>query len=159
MLRSVFHTSWTVANLDRSIAFYRDLMGFELIGTRERCGAQIETVVGFPGADLRIAFLRIPDAPVGISGHHLELIEYRAPRGRTLEVRTCDPGSAHLALETTSIHEDCRRLREAGAIIVSDPVSFNGVAGNVLACYLRDPDGFTIELVQLEEATALEAKG
>lgn len=150
MLGNVFHTSWTVADLDRSIAFYCDLLGFEVIATRERRGAEIEKVVGFPGADLRIAALKIPGAPVGPSGHHLELIEYRHPRGKPLEVRTCDPGSAHLALETDSIEEDCRRLREAGVAIVSGPVAFKGsAAGEVLACYLRDPDGFTIELVQI----------
>lgn len=150
MIKSVFHTSWTVEDLDRSIAFYRDLLGFELIGTRERQGVEIETVVGFPKADLRIACLRIPGAPIGISGHHLELIEYRHPKGRKLDVRTCDTGSAHLALETTTIRDDHARLRQAGVTIVSEPVAFKGgVAGEVLALYLRDPDGFTIELVQV----------
>ena len=150
MLRSVFHTSWTVEDLDRSIAFYRDLLGFELVGTRERRGAEIETVVGFPQAELRIAFLRIPGAPLGKSGHHLELIEYRKPKGIKLQVRTCDTGSAHLALETNSIQDDYLRLRKAGVTMVSEPVLFKGgVAGDVLACYLRDPDGFTIELVQI----------
>lgn len=154
MLKSVFHTSWTVEDVDRSVAFYRDLLGFELVGTRERQGVEIETVVGFPKADLRIAFLRLPGAPVGISGHHLELIQYRHPRGLKLDVRTCDTGSAHLALETTSIREDYERLSRAGVTIVSEPVTFKGgVAGEVLALYLRDPDGFTIELVQVVPPT------
>ncbi len=154
MLKSIFHTSWTVENLDRSIAFYRDLLGFALIGTRERQGIEIETVVGFAQADLHIAFLRLPAAPVGISGHHLELIEYRHPRGLKLDIRTCDTGSAHLALETDTIRDDYERLLRAGVKIVSEPVVFKGgVAGEVLACYLRDPDGFTIELVQVETRT------
>lgn len=154
MLKSVYHTSWTVEDLDRSVAFYCDHLGFELIGTRERRGCQIETVVGFPGTELRIAFLRIPNAPCGASGHHLELIEYRHPKGEKLKVRTCDTGSAHLALQTDSIEEDCRRLRAAGVTVVSDPVVFDSVAGKVLACYLRDPDGFTIELVELRSHAA-----
>ena len=150
MLKSVFHTSWTVADLDRSVAFYRDLLGFEVTGARERQGVEIDTVVGFRNADLRIAFLKIPGAPLGPSNHHLELIEYRSPKGTPLTVRTCDPGSAHLALETDSIDADCAKLRSAGVTFVSDPVAFTGgVAGAVRACYLRDPDGFTIELVQL----------
>ncbi len=150
MLKSVVHTSWTVENLDRSIAFYRDMLGFELVQTRERRGPEIETVVGFPDTELRIGFLRIPGAPVGASGHHLELIEYRNPRGKKLAVRTCDTGSAHLALQTDSIHEDYERLRKARIPVVSPPVAFStGAAGPMLALYLRDPDGFTIELVQL----------
>ena len=34
MLFSVWHTSWTVSDLDRSIAFYRDLLGLELVETK-----------------------------------------------------------------------------------------------------------------------------
>lgn len=150
MLRNVWHTSWTVEDLDRSIAFYRDLLGFELVQTRERRGVEIETVVGFRGVDLRIAFLKIPGAPVGPSGHHLELIQYLSPKGARLDVRTCDTGSAHLALQTDSIADDYSRLTAAGVTVVSPPVTFaGGVAGAMQALYLRDPDGFTIELVQL----------
>ncbi|MGE0211584.1 MAG: VOC family protein [Parvibaculaceae bacterium] len=150
MLKSVWHTSWTVEDLDRSIAFYRDLLGFELVQTRERRGVEIETVVGFRNVDLRIAFLKLPSAPVGPSGHHLELIQYLSPKGVRLDVRTCDTGSAHLALETDSIAEDYARLTAAGVEVVSPPVTFTGgVAGAMQALYFRDPDGFTVELVQL----------
>ena len=45
MIRSVWHTSWTVSDLDRSIAFYRDLLGFELLRSYVRTGTFIETVV------------------------------------------------------------------------------------------------------------------
>jgi catechol 2,3-dioxygenase-like lactoylglutathione lyase family enzyme len=145
MVLSVWHTSWTVSDLERSIAFYRDLMGFELLRRRVRTGAFIETVVGFPGAELHIAALRIPQAPETPSQHHLELIQYVSPKGATLELSTCNVGAAHLALEVKSIHDDYRRLSAAGVRFVSPPVEFPGGAG--YACYMRDPDGFTIELV------------
>jgi catechol 2,3-dioxygenase-like lactoylglutathione lyase family enzyme len=151
MIRSVWHTSWTVSDLARSIAFYRDLLGFELVATKERVGDFIERVVGFDGAELRIAALRIPGAPVGASGHHLELIQYVAPQGVKLDLRTCNVGAAHLALETDAIHETCERLARAGVTLVSEPVpvpAAPGMAAGGYACYLRDPDGFTIELVQ-----------
>ena len=68
MLTSVWHTSWTVSDLDRSVAFYRDLLGFELVETKHRIGAFIEEVVGFDGAELKIATLRIPAAAPPPSG-------------------------------------------------------------------------------------------
>ncbi len=149
MLRSVWHTSWTVSGLDRSIAFYRDLLGFELLSTRTRVGKFIETVVGFPDAELRIASLAIPGAPVGQSAHHLELIEYVSPKGIKLDLRTCNTGAAHLALATDSIHDTHDRLSRRGVIFVSPPVRIEtGPNPGGFACYLRDPDGFTIELVQ-----------
>ena len=82
MVLSVWHTSWTVSDLERSIAFYRDLMGFELLRRRVRTGSFIETVVGFPGAELHIAAMRLPRAPDTASQHHLELIQYVSPKGR-----------------------------------------------------------------------------
>ena len=114
MLTSVWHTSWTVSDLDRSIAFYRDLLGFELVETKHRIGAFIEEVVGFSGAELKIATLRIPGAPLPQSGHHLELIEYVAPRGERLDLRTCNIGAAHLAVGTDSIHDTMRGCRGRG---------------------------------------------
>jgi catechol 2,3-dioxygenase-like lactoylglutathione lyase family enzyme len=149
MIFSVWHTSWTVSDLDRSIAFYRDLLGFELVDTKVRVGSFIERVVGFEGAQLRIAFLRIPGAPPPRSGHHLELIEYVAPKGIKLDLRTCNVGAAHLALGTDSIHETYERLTAHGVTFVSAPVQVeSGSIAGAYACYLKDPDGFTIELVQ-----------
>lgn len=162
MIRGVWHTSWTVSDLDRSIAFYRDLLGFELLATRVRTGRFIEQVVGFEGAELRIAALRIPGAPVGQSGHHLELIQYVAPQGVKLDLRTCNVGAAHLALATDSIHETCERLARQGVALVSEPVPIPaapGIASGGYACYLRDPDGFTIELVQPPPPAGQNASG
>jgi len=153
MLLSVWHTSWTVSDLDRSIDFYTRLLGFELLGRWIRKGAFIETVVGFDDAELDIAALRIPQAPGAPSGHHLELIAYVAPRGVQLDLATCNVGAAHLALETDTIHETCDFLSANGVTLVSPPVpieSGNNAGG--YACYLRDPDGFTLELVQRPQA-------
>src|SRR5687767_1532222 len=149
MLLGVWHTSWTVADLDRSVAFYRDLLGFELVERKHRIGPFIEEVVGFEGAELKIATLRIPAAPEPASGHHLELIEYVQPSGDKLDLRTCNVGAAHLAVGTNSIQADYERLSRAGVAFVSPPVRVpSGSNANSYACYLRDPDGFTIELVQ-----------
>ena len=149
MLLGVWHTSWTVADLDRSVAFYRDLLGFELVEKKHRIGSFIEEVVGFSGAELKIATLRIPDAPIPQSGHHLELIEYVAPRGERLDLHTCNIGAAHLAVGTDSIHDTYARLSREGVTFVSPPVLVpSGSNANSYACYMRDPDGFTIELVQ-----------
>ena len=158
MIRSVWHTSWTVSDLDRSIAFYRDLLGFELLRSYTRVGKFIETVVGFEDAELRIAALRIPKAPEVPSGHHLELIQYVSPKGIKLDLKTCNIGAAHLALATDSVHQDYDRLARHGVTFVSPPVLIeSGANPGGYACYLRDPDGFTIELVQPAPAPAATA--
>ena len=54
----IFHTGITVSDLDRSIAFYRDCLGLELVTRWESSQPYLRTVVGFPDAELRIALLR-----------------------------------------------------------------------------------------------------
>ncbi|MEX0743631.1 MAG: VOC family protein, partial [Actinomycetota bacterium] len=56
-LRGVWHFSFTVSDLDRSIAFYRDLVGLELVHTQEQDNTYTRRLVGFPDAVLRVAQL------------------------------------------------------------------------------------------------------
>jgi len=92
-LTGISHTSFTVSDMDRSLAFYRDLLGMTLIMEIERQGAFIEQVVGFPGASLPIVGLKLRSG----SDHVLELIEYRVPRGQRIDLRTCNVGSPTFA--------------------------------------------------------------
>ena len=56
----VSHTSFSVTDMDRSLAFYRDLLGMRVTLDLERTGEYIEQVVGFPDARLRIVGLKLP---------------------------------------------------------------------------------------------------
>src|SRR5262249_21929427 len=87
------HTSFTVAELDRSVAFFRDRLGLDLVYQREIRDAYFGRIVGFPGCVVRAALLRLP-----ASTHHVELFEYREPAGQPIAARPCDPGSCHLSL-------------------------------------------------------------
>lgn len=139
------HVGVTVADLDRSLGFYRDLLG---IGVRERVedsGADLAAVTGLPEAHVRIADLELGD------GRVIELVEYVAPEGRPLHQRTCDPGSCHLAVEVGDVDAACRRLRAAGIEVRSDPVTLADAGPHwtgVRIVYAVDPDGVTVELLQ-----------
>ena len=67
----ILHTGLTVSDLDRSIAFYRDLLGLELITQWDSRQPYLRTVVGYPDAELRIALLRLPERLGGGAGHHI----------------------------------------------------------------------------------------
>src|SRR5262245_65430484 len=111
------HTSFTVASLARSLEFFRDKLGLEVVHTREVRDDYFGRIVGLPGCRVKAALLRIPG-----SVHHVELFEYLSPPGRPHEPRPCDPGSAHLSLlvdDLPALHE---RLRGDGVAIVSEPV-------------------------------------
>src|ERR1700736_323704 len=86
------HTGITVSNLERSLAFWRDVLGFELSHRAHHTGDLASEVTGVPGAEISIAVLK------GY-GHKIELLEYLAPADRKqLDLRPCDTGSVHVAL-------------------------------------------------------------
>ncbi len=93
--------------------------------------------------------MRIPGAPVGPSGHHLELVEYVAPRGEQADVATKNPGSGHLAFIVRDTQGAYRRLKDAGVVFRSEPVAITeGRNRGGYTVYFLDPDGITLELVQ-----------
>ena len=138
------HTSFTVADLDRSVEFLRDRLGLEIVFTREVRDEYFGRIVGLPGCAVRAALLRIPR-----SDHHVELFEYLSPRGEAHEPRPCDPGSAHLSLLADDLPGLYHRLRAAGVAFMSEPVQIdNGPNRGGYGVYLRDPNGILIELFQ-----------
>jgi len=137
------HTSFTVADLDRSLVFFRDILGLEVLGTREVGDDYFGAIVGLPGCVVKAAMIRIP------GGHHIELFQYLEPPGQSVTTRPCDPGSCHLALLTTDLRALFDRLTAAGIECFSAPVLI--AAGPNLGgygVYLRDPNGILIELFQ-----------
>src|SRR5260370_23272186 len=146
---AILHTGLTVSDLDRSIAFYRDLLGLELVAQWDSAQPYLRTVVGFPEAELRIALLRLPGAAAAVSGHHLELLEYRAPRGARGDPRTCNPGNAHVAFMVDDVDQAYAELRARGVRFKSAPVEItHGRNRGAKAVYFLDPDDITLELVE-----------
>jgi catechol 2,3-dioxygenase-like lactoylglutathione lyase family enzyme len=143
-INGAHHTSFTVADIDASVAFFRDLLGLELLFVREVTNAYIGRIVGLPGCVVKAALLRIPG-----SSHHLELFQYLEPSGTTHAPRPCDPGSAHLALLVDDLPGLYGRLQPQGVRFVSEPVLIDaGPNKGGYGVYLQDPNGVLIELFQ-----------
>jgi catechol 2,3-dioxygenase-like lactoylglutathione lyase family enzyme len=138
------HVSVTCADLERSIAFYRDGLGLPFLGRGESGEPELSTVSGFPGTEIRWAELDLG------GGQLLELLEYVQPRGEPLAQRTCDPGSGHIGLGVEDVGAMHARLVTLGADVRSEPVELTeeGDWNGVRTLYLADPDGVTIELVE-----------
>lgn len=83
MLLDTLHFSFTVSSIERSIAWYRDVLGLDLVHRQRQENAYTPLLVGIPGAVLEIAQFRVPGVSPGRSTHMLELVEYVAPRGRS----------------------------------------------------------------------------
>lgn len=145
----ILHTGLTVSDLDRSVTFYRDLLGLELITQWTSSRPYLRAVVGYPDAELRIALLRLPGGPDGAAGHHIELLEYRRPRGTRGDTNTYIPGNGHVAFMVEDLAATHAELRAKGVRFKSAPVDItHGRNAGGRAVYFFDPDDITLELIQ-----------
>ena len=150
---SYFHFSFTVSDIERSIAFYRDLIGLKLVHRMVHDQAYTSSQIGFSNAYLKVALFTIEGMQQSPSGHFLELIEYVRPRGEPIDTATNRPGVAHLALQVEDIQAEFARLKAAGVRFKSDaPINItHGRHTGGWTCYFLDPDDITLEMVQLPD--------
>ena len=137
MITSHNHSSFTVSDLARSVAFYCDVIGFQVEASFEAQGEGIQQITGFPDAHLKIAHLLLGD-------FRLELIQYLAPKGKTIDLSTNNVGSAHIAFYADDVEKTYRDLSEKGVRFKSAPVA--AAPGRPRVAYFLDPDGITLEL-------------
>jgi catechol 2,3-dioxygenase-like lactoylglutathione lyase family enzyme len=137
------HTGITVTNLERSLAFWRRTLGFELSHRAHHTGELASEVTGVPGAEISIAVLK------GY-GHKIELLEYHAPANRKrIALRPCDVGSGHIALLVDNLDAVLERIAASGWQAAGKPQTLKtGPNAGKRVVYVRDPDGTTIELMQ-----------
>ncbi len=133
------HTSFTVKDLDRSIAFYTGVLGFGLERRFDAEGPGISTIVGMPGARLKIAFVHLGE-------FRLELIQYAAPAGVQVDMATNNVGSAHIAFWTDDVDRTYEELQAKGVVFRGAPMRSRPDRPRV--AYFYDPDGFTLEIVE-----------
>jgi len=132
------HTAIVVADTERSLRFYRDRLGFRIVGRSENHGPEQERLNDVAGARLRITTLR------AASGINVELLEYRAPRdGRPMpsDVRANDLVHWHVTLATDDPEAAARAFGGRMATLG------DGTLGFRRAFVARDPDGHAVRVV------------
>jgi catechol 2,3-dioxygenase-like lactoylglutathione lyase family enzyme len=155
VILAIWHTSFTVADIERSIRFYRDDLGLELVHEQEQANEYTRTFVGYPDAHLRVAQFAIPNGDQPRSGHVIELVQYVAPAGEPVHPERYQPGAAHLAFQVQDTRALYARLVEHGVHFISEPVAITaGINAGGATVYLEDPDGNTLEFVTAPAAGA-----
>jgi catechol 2,3-dioxygenase-like lactoylglutathione lyase family enzyme len=137
------HTGITVSNLDRSSAFWQNILGFELSHRAHHTGDLASEATGVLGADISIAVLK------GY-GHKIELLQYNAPPDRKhVDLKACDVGSVHVALVVDDLDAVLSTIAASGWKAVGKPQTLkSGPNAGKRVVYVRDPDGTTIEFMQ-----------
>ncbi len=138
------HTGFTVSNLERSLAFWQDVLGFELSHRAHHAGDLASEVTGVPGAEIALTVLK------GY-GHKIELLEYLAPSDRKqhIDLRPCDVGLVHVALTVDNLDSILNTIAASGWKTAGTPQTLkSGPNTGKRVVYVRDPDGTTIEFMQ-----------
>jgi catechol 2,3-dioxygenase-like lactoylglutathione lyase family enzyme len=142
-MKSVAHTGITVRDLEASIAFWRDVLGFEVQERMELSGEFAEQITGVADAHLLLAQL-------AGGGHRIELLQYLRPTNRAhVCPRPCDVGSFHVAVNVDDLDAVSDVCAQHGWRLAGRPQ--RGVEGRLAGsrfAYMRDGDGTTVELIQ-----------
>jgi predicted enzyme related to lactoylglutathione lyase len=140
--RAMLHLN--TANLDRSLAFYRDILGMEMFNSTPFNDGK--NLGGAPGAKFKTAQLRAPGGDF-----QMELVEWTGATLNPQHLRIQDPGQVMLAISV----RDFRTKLEAAKKLGMKVITKNGeieTSGNLPAIMLADPTGFVVELNDVDNA-------
>ena len=122
----ILHTMLRVGDLERSIAFYTNVLGMELLRRKD-----------YPAGKFTLAFIGYGDETENT------VLELTYNWG----VDQYELGTAfgHIALEVPDVYAACEKMRAAGGKIIREAGPMN--AGTTIIAFLEDPDGYQIELI------------
>ncbi len=135
------HVGICVSELQRSLAFYRDALGFREVGRLEVAGDAPERLLALPDVDLEAVFLER-------EGVRIELLHYRSPahRGEGGARPMNALGLTHLSLRVGDLPAAIEALERAGARVLHATRTWNAELDSG-AVFALDPDGTRIELI------------
>jgi catechol 2,3-dioxygenase-like lactoylglutathione lyase family enzyme len=141
----VNHVGLTVTDLRRSVAFYRDVVGLDvLLESFPVSGEWFDTLTGNQGAEVDTALL-------GDGDLRLQLVQYRAGGTGPAVTGHNRIGNLHLCVEVPDVDAAHQAVLASGRHVPTPLVDLP--VGGARSFYLSDPDGVPVELIQLH-ATA-----
>jgi len=140
------HVGINTSDFDRTLAFYRDLLGLRLLSEGTYSDAETAALLGLESVELHIADLDSGD------GRVVELIEYRQPRSARVAFRLYDWPVMHIAFTVDDLAAVRERLVAAGISIISRrPLTIHepgGAFDGAICLYVQAPEGVIVELVE-----------
>ena len=150
MIKSIDHINIVVNDLERSVRFYTEILGFSIIRSAFLKGEWIDKIVGLNGVEAHVVYVVAPGG-----GPRIELLQYISPKGDLISENSQPntPGLRHIALQVDDIQTLYSILKENNVTVFGGPVRVpSGVikhdAGQKTLLYFLDPDGVVLELAE-----------
>ncbi|HET7288986.1 MAG TPA: VOC family protein [Thermodesulfobacteriota bacterium] len=147
---AIDHINIVVSDLEKSVRFYTELLGFNESKRAHLEGEWIESIVGLKGVIADVAFIV---APAGEP--RIELLCYKIPRGEQVPANSLanTPGLRHIAFRVDDINAAIEKLKSGGVKLLGEPVVVPETvvthdAGHKMLCYFHDPDGTLLEITE-----------
>lgn len=142
MIKNIRHTGIVVSNLEASLYFYCDLLGFKVVKRMDESGEYIDNISSLKNVKVTTIKMAAPD------GNLIELLYYHSHQRFNISYREiCDIGISHIAFSVDDLEQEYNRLTAAGVTFSAPPqLSPDGYA-KVTFC--KDPDGNLLELVEV----------
>ena len=136
------HIGICVSDWDRSLRFYRDVLGFRYVSELQVAGEPSDTLLQLKDVELKAIYLER-------DGTRIELLHYASPghqgEGRPRPMNQL--GLTHLSLRVDDLAATLLDLKRAGVQII-EPTHIDIPEFKAAAIFITDPDGTLIELVQ-----------
>ena len=141
MIKDIRHTGIVVVDLEASLHFYRDLLGFKIAKQMEESGDYIDNISALCAVKVTTIKMTSP------AGQMIELLKYHSHPAEQKMRDICEIGVSHIALTVADLDFEYERLKDEGIQFNSRPqLSAKGYA-KVTFC--RAPEGTFIELVEV----------
>lgn len=135
------HVGISTSDLERSVAFYRDLLGCEVVSEQGwPVGSEVaDSITGLKGSSARYVMLKAGNS-------HIEIFQYDSPtpKPKDPDHGVNDHGYNHFGIMVDDIDAMYKRLLDAGTRFHSPPIE---LGGGIKVTYGRDPDGNVFELM------------
>lgn len=148
MLKGILHVGLTVTDLDRSVAFYRDVLGLAYLGEMEMEGPETECLFQQKDCKARVAYL---NGSRELGAPPVELIQFVGQEPERQAGDLFRTSISELCFAVEDIGREYQRLKELGVEFLSEPQAFDYTKygfGKSRAVYFHDPDGIVLELLQ-----------
>ena len=141
MIENIRHTGIVVEDVEKSLRFYRDLLGFKITKQMEESGAYIDNMSSLKGIKVITIKMTLPDRQM------VELLKYHSHPREQKPRDSCEVGISHIAFTVDNLDKEYARLKKEGIVFNAPPQRSPDGYAKVTFC--RAPEGTLIELVEV----------